>query len=864
MSILKEDLDTKYGQLPISETEIPAFITENLNPKFALRQYQREVFQYFLTNMEKPFENQHNLLFHLATGSGKTLIMAGLILYFYKRGYRDFLFFVNALNIIEKTKENFANPSSPKYLFNEKIAFDGREVKIRQVENFDQSDADSINICFTTIQGLHAELYNISENSLSFKDFEDKKVIMLADEAHHINVETKQKLSSGEKENADNWERTVKRIFGASADNYLFEFTATMDLENPDIKEKYEKKIIFEYTLEKFCADKFSKDVRLLRADLEPLERALQAVILSQYRRKIAEKNNIFLKPVVLMKSETNKETESNYEKFIENIENLKEKDLLRIKKLSGNFAEDESGGSYNIMQMVFKYFEDNKITLQNLIKEIQGDFSREKCMLIHSKQDSEEKQILVNNLEEHSNEIRAIFNTDKLTEGWDVLNLFDIVRLYETRDSGHSKIGAKTISEAQLIGRGARYYPFAWGNLQKDMRKFDGDLDNEMRVLEELHYHSPNNHRYISELKQALIESGIWNEKTSVMEIKLKESFIDSDFYKNGFIFLNERQKKYEKKDLIEKLKNLKTSFEYSFRNRRVDENSVFTEKIRIDERQNIKTERIKLDAFSDSLFRTAFSMDDFYSFAKLRNYLPIETMDDFKTELKQYEVTVINKPAGFNPKNKMEVLLYILQGIKDILSKESLLYEGLKTFTPLPIKKAISIKKTLKFIKEQGAGAMSSAQQFNFLSLDKEDWYAYNECFGTSEEKSFVQYFYSVKEELKKIYEMIYLVRNERDFKIFNFDDGAAFEPDFVLFLQKKNGKEKELYQLFIEPKGDHLFQKDIWKQNFLLKIKERAKIELLLQSKKFNLYGLPFYNSLPQTQKTFIEKFKDIVKL
>jgi type III restriction enzyme len=57
----------------------------------------------------------------MATGSGKTLIMAGLILYLYEKGYRNFLFFVNATTIIEKTKDNFLNNLSIKYLFSQKI-----------------------------------------------------------------------------------------------------------------------------------------------------------------------------------------------------------------------------------------------------------------------------------------------------------------------------------------------------------------------------------------------------------------------------------------------------------------------------------------------------------------------------------------------------------------------------------------------------------------------------------------------------------------------------------------------------------------------------------------------------------------------
>ena len=38
------------------------------------------------------------------------------------------------------------------------------------------------------------------------------------------------------------------------------------------------------------------------------------------------------------------------------------------------------------------------------------------------------EKQLAVNSLEDPSNPYRIIFTVDILNEGWDVLNLFDIV----------------------------------------------------------------------------------------------------------------------------------------------------------------------------------------------------------------------------------------------------------------------------------------------------------------------------------------------------------------------------------------------------------------------------------------------------
>ena len=65
-------------------------------------------------------------------------------------------------------------------------------------------------------------------------------------------------------------------------------------------------------------------------------------------------------------------------------------------------------------------------------------------------------QQSVLNSLENPNNPIRAIFAVHKLNEGWDVLNLYDIVRIGETEKRNASK---STIAESQLIGRGARYY---------------------------------------------------------------------------------------------------------------------------------------------------------------------------------------------------------------------------------------------------------------------------------------------------------------------------------------------------------------------------------------------------------------------
>ena len=237
---LHQQLENELGKRNIKSTPLPPIITKNLNPKFSLREYQKEAFLYFINYWQEKFEgkpDKHQILFHMATGSGKTLMMAGLILYLYHQGYRNFLFFVNSTNIINKTRDNFLNDTSIKYLFNKFISFSDKKISIQEVDNFQITDSTNINICFSTIQGLHSRLNNPQENSLTYEDFQDQKIVLISDEAHHINVETKTgvQLSKEEGEEIASWENTVNRIFNANPDNVLLEFTATVDFNNPNI-----------------------------------------------------------------------------------------------------------------------------------------------------------------------------------------------------------------------------------------------------------------------------------------------------------------------------------------------------------------------------------------------------------------------------------------------------------------------------------------------------------------------------------------------------------------------------------------------------------------------------------------------------
>ncbi len=177
-------------------------------------------------------------MFEMATGSGKTLVMAGLILECYKQGYQNFIFFVNSTSILEKTKLNFIDSASSKYLFSESININDENTEIKSINHLNESQASAINIYFSTIQGLFSLFTKAKENAISIEDLKDQKLVFLADEAHHLNTETKKKLNDTEFSEKHNWESVVKLALEQNKDNLLLEFSATIPNEK-SVKDKY-------------------------------------------------------------------------------------------------------------------------------------------------------------------------------------------------------------------------------------------------------------------------------------------------------------------------------------------------------------------------------------------------------------------------------------------------------------------------------------------------------------------------------------------------------------------------------------------------------------------------------------------------
>lgn len=841
LDILKE-----IGKLP----ELPEVITQGLSRNIELREYQIDAFKYFVeyyTNEKLRKNKQLHVLFHMATGSGKTVIMAGLLLYLYIMGYKRFLFFVNQSNILEKTIDNFTNPLSNKYLFNDAIEYQGRKIQIKRVENFSTSSPDDIEIVFTTTQKLHMELNNAKENSLTYEDFENNKIVFISDESHHVNSLTK-RLNANERLAAQSWEYSVTNALRSNKDSIMLEFTATCDLKDSNVNTKYKDKILFNYPLVAFRESGYTKDFQNFATDSDLWTRTLIALVLSEYRKYLFSDLKLNIKPVVMLKSKTIIESEFFYNDFFSRLIDLSASEIEKLKLVN-----------VDVLTSAIDYFEQKDSSLNLLIQSLKTSFSKNTAIIMNGASDNnKEKQLLVNSLEDLSNPVRIIFAVDMLNEGWDVLNLFDIVRLYDSRQSSGKagKIGSYTIREAQLIGRGARYCPFITDDVTlKYKRKFDSDLTNKNRILETMYFHSKNDSRYISELKRALIETGLQAENPFTLEYILKDEFKTCDFYKTGLVYSNSKVLK-DKNNIKGCAPSMRSKTYYYSTLSGIGETSslIGGESVRSSNNES-KSETYKFKDLNLNILLGAIECFEVLKFSILKDKYPsLSSYEEFLTSDSYLGNSSIEIKYAQDYLTGKDIFLAVKSSLNQVAALVSSLkpsYSGTKEFNAHSIKSVLRNKKIYVSCIDQNGGKGASQNNCSNsdyqLNLEDEKWYVYNDNFGTSEEKLFLKYFKNnIVPKLEQKNLEYYVIRNERipELAIYSFEAGERFEPDFLLFVRKKTTNKTVVYQSYIEPKGNHLLELDAWKEDFLIKISDEHIVEKPL-FEQYKIIGLPFFN-------------------
>ena len=848
---------------------IPEYINENL--LHTLRYYQDEAIRNYHYTQSQINPSPQHVLFNMATGSGKTDLMAGLILYLYQEhNYQNFLFTVNTNSVLMKTKDNLVNENSEKYLFQDKIEIDGQRIFIRPVERFPRVRQDNtIYIKLSSVQKVSDDLFVLKENTMGLADYKNHPVAILADEAHHYSASTK-----AEKEAENTWESAINKILRARDDkeqkNLLLEFTATVDFDKEVIYNKYRDKVVYRYPLNKFKYDGYSKKVKRIETSASDEDKMLNVVLLSQFRKYRAYADGVTgtFKPVIMFKSpKVSVSLEAN-KVFNELISNLNVADLMSFIKRQQVLDTNDSSA----LELAYNYYLKNEDDLPKIVREIKQDFDPRNVLNANDTSGNilEKGQYeALNTLESPNNLYRVVFAVAKLTEGWDVLNLYDIVRI--EKEAGTNKNA--TMVEAQLIGRGARYYPFEIDGEKSYQRRYDNDSSNKQLFLETLHYHTMNEPQYLKQLvgsfKQMDLPTG-QDKKNPPIEIKVKPSFKKTDTYKTGKIYYNEAEDVSDEWfDSIEKYGiNHKSDISRSlnFGSREVSYKATV---------ENIETKTIGIEKFDVRFIKKAIQRLEFYKFDNLKKYLPLLTsMKEFiygekwlnAGNLKLYlTVPKEYKTSDISPDEILKVTIDILKEYEVKFKSGYVKQRGTNRFIGYPIREYLT-NYNKRVPEYDTANLLNEATQKVAAYEMNDEFYVYEKAIVNKLEYELIERIKAHVDELKQKYnKAVYLFRMDENMhresaksekvKLHQYGSRInragetvdmhlqGFQPDFILFLE-----DSEFYfQIFIEPKGmsGDRFVSELWKQDLLLYMTDnQAEMEFEDDSKNVRISGLKFY--------------------
>ena len=866
---------------------IPEYINANLI--HTLRHYQDEALRnYHYTRTQIKPSPQH-VLFNMATGSGKTDLMAGLILYLHQEyNYQNFLFTVNTNSVLMKTKDNLVNRNSDKFLYQDKIEIDGKQISIVEVERFPRIQQDNtIYIKLASVQKVSDDLFVVKENTMGLADYERQPVVILADEAHHYSASTKT-----EKESENTWESAINKILNARNEqeqkNLLLEFTATVDFDKEVIYNKYRDKVVYRYPLNQFMSDGYSKKVKRIETSASDEDKMLNVVLLSQFRKYFAYSEGVTstFKPIVLFKSpKVSVSLEAN-ESFNRIIENLNTKDLLTFIRRQKLMDSNKSSA----LSSAYDFYLEKELELGKIVQEIKRDFDARNVLNANDTSGNmlEKGQYqALNTLENPNNLYRVVFAVAKLTEGWDVLNLYDIVRI--EKEAGTNKTA--TMAEAQLIGRGARYYPFEIQAQKSYQRRFDNEASNKQLILETLHYHTMNEPQYLKQLvgslKQMDLPTGE-DKKNPPIQIKVKSSFKKTEAYKKGKIYYNEVVSVEDDWfDSIDKYgithqTSISRSLNYGSREVSYQSNVGKSE-----------TKSISVDKFDSRYIQKAIQRLEFYKFDNLKKYIPLlssikefiygrkwlnaDELHLFLTVPKEY------RSIDITPDDILNVIIELLKEYEVKFKSGYIKQRGTNKFIGYPIKeyltnynKRVPEYDTMNLFNE-------TMQKIEVYEIE-DDFFVYEKAIVNKLEYELIERVKSYVTDLKeKYHKAVYLLRMDENMhresakseklKLHQYGSRMnrsgevtethlqGFQPDFILFLE-----DSEFYfQIFIEPKGmsGDRFISELWKQDLLLYMTDnQGEMEFEANEENVRISGLKFYTR-GDGQNT-MEQLADIVEM
>lgn len=839
----------------------PTYITNNL--KHVLRDYQKFSIRNLLImirarnpkntelhNVLNEFSDTNQFLFRMATGSGKTDIMAASILALYKElGIQRFLFTTNLKSVLRKTVDNLLNINSPKYLFSSRINIDGYPLRVIQVddnEDFPINEPNTIYIKIASIQLLMNQIdrSKARENRSSLDNLTSESLGILVDESHHFNANAEpQKIDKGE--NPAAFETTIDNIRNITKENghevIQLEFTATLPFGSKGkakkVRDKYQNKLIYNYPLKEFSekdrngSGGYGKHLSQIEANDDITSKMLTGILLNQYRKYLAIKNNfVNFKPVILFKSTTiagSSEAQVLFENLLNN---------LTFEQVEQHVNSIMLGSSSQALNWFLSFY--NSMDFQgksNFIYSLKEGYLGH---ILNANDTKEEDRLItnLNTLDNIDNPFRVVFAVEKVSEGWDVLNLYDIIRISESKKS------TNTNAEAQLVGRGSRYYPLNDRNGSVIWRQ-NFSPNDERIMLETLHYHTIQDKDYLEKLAHSYSAFGIPIEMDTpplTLATTLKDSFVRKNFYQNGYFVQNTR--------INPTVEDFQELTDYGFRNgfnffihSGVNERKLFAE-----------YEKLEVNKIPTKINREyiveAMSRIPYYRFNVMKRSIPTllsknEFIDSPKWLGKWdgYITFIANKDSELTPNDILRGTIEFLTNVSNLIQKNFMKPKGTKHFQKVPVKDVLTDYYERSFARDS-----MSLLEVDKINAEDFEWSPYTYIIGDKLERTMVNMInQNIMKELKEEYKTVYLIRNDEAYNklgIYEYGGSRRYLPDFVLHLLSKD--EKTVTQIYLEPKGKDFIEQDKWKEAILLSLGQDIEIVLDIEEDDFILLGVKFF--------------------
>jgi type III restriction enzyme len=426
--------------------------------------------------------------FEMATGSGKTLLMAGNVLYLHSKGIKNILILVKGKTIYDKTIREF-DINNKKCIFNKAMGYKYNLITGDNYQNkssnydenvdfnlfvfniekfFEKSGPTGEKIMKVTKPWEESVWKDKGGHTVSLVDFlKNEKIAVITDEAHHY----QNKISN-----------EIIKMFHPVI---VPEYTATAVIS--DAQRKQQKRIYI-YPVNQYIRDGYGKRIRAYGFDPVHLsfevqdqindtdkERLVLGILVHLIKKKSLDDR---LKSVLLLRCRGIPHANEMYRYISEEMQ--LDEDFVR-EAYSRIIQDDE----YNIINLIKEM-----VPIQELLDYIEN--VNEKAFVIHS-DNRNNKDILdkFDNIETNSQEI--VVQVDVATEGWNIDNVYTILIL--TNNRGNVKTYVK-----QLIGRGLRLY--------KGTRTLDtstNKLEQEEEILHVVCAKGSNFGKFVEEIEKEL-----------------------------------------------------------------------------------------------------------------------------------------------------------------------------------------------------------------------------------------------------------------------------------------------------------------------------------------------------------------------